>query len=72
MVPDDQKYHYYSLAKQIASVDGLSQPEKMALQELAMALKIACDREVFDIPEHDADVSLKEEEQNFFSVSKTS
>jgi uncharacterized protein (DUF697 family) len=70
MVPDDQKYHYYSLAKQIAAVDGLSQPEKIALQELATALKIACDREVFDIPEHDFDVHLKEDEQNFFNIAK--
>lgn len=69
-VPNDQKYHYYSLAKQIAAVDGLNQPEKIALQELATALKIACDREVFDIPEHDADVNLKEDEQNFFNIAK--
>jgi hypothetical protein len=43
MVPEDQKYHYYALAKQIAAVDGLSQAEKTALQELSVALKIACD-----------------------------
>ena len=71
-VPDDQKYQYYSLAKQIAAVDGLSQPEKIALQELSTALEIACDREVFDIPEHDFDVHLEEDEQNFFNIAKKS
>ncbi|MHB9075751.1 MAG: YcjF family protein [Desulfobaccales bacterium] len=70
MVPNDQKYHYYSQAKQIATVGGLSQPEKIALQELATALKIACDREVFDIPEHDVDVNLKNDEQNFYGIAK--
>ena len=70
MVPDDQKYHYYSLAKQIAAVDGLSQPEKTALQELSVALKIACDREVFDIPEKDSEVHLQEDEQTFFNIAK--
>jgi uncharacterized protein (DUF697 family) len=69
-VPDDQKYHYYSLAKQIAAVDGLNQLEKIALQELSTALKIACDREVFDIPEHDADVNLKDDEKNFYGIAK--
>lgn len=70
MVPDDQKYHYFSLAKQIAAVGGLSQPEKIALQEMATALKIACDREVFDIAEPEAEVNLKEDEQNFFAIAK--
>lgn len=70
MVPNDQKYHYYSQAKQIAAVGGLSQPEKIALQELATALKIACDREVFDIPEYDVDVNLKNDEQNFYGIAK--
>lgn len=69
-VPDDQRYHYYSLAKQISAVDGLSQPEKIALQELAMALKIACDREVFDIPEYECHVNLKDNEKNFFGIAK--
>ncbi len=70
LVPDGQKYHYFSLAKQVAAVDGLTQPEKIALQELATALKIACDREVFDIPEHEADVNLKDNEQNFFNIAR--
>jgi uncharacterized protein (DUF697 family) len=69
-IPDNQKYHYYSLAKQIAAVDGLNQLEKIALQELSTALKIACDREVFDIPEHEADVNLKEDEKNFYGIAK--
>jgi uncharacterized protein (DUF697 family) len=66
----DQKYHYFSLAKQIAAVDGLSQPEKTALQEFSVALKIACDREVFDIPERDFDAHLPEEGQTFFNIAK--
>jgi uncharacterized protein (DUF697 family) len=70
MVPDDQKYHYYALAKQIATVDPLTQAEKIALQELSIALKIACDREVFDIPQQEGDVNLKEDEQNFFNIAK--
>lgn len=69
-VPNDQKYHYYSLAKEIAAIDGLSQPEKIALQELSTALKIACDREIFDIPEHDVDVNLKDDEKNFYGIAK--
>jgi len=70
MVPNDQKYHYFSLAKQVAAVGGLSQPEKIALQELSTALKIACDREVFDIHEHEADINLKDNEQDFFNIAK--
>ena len=70
LVPDEEKYHYYSLAKQIAAVDGLSQSEKVALQELSTALKIACDREVFDIPEPEADVHLKDDEKNFYGIAK--
>jgi hypothetical protein len=70
MVPDDQKYHYYSLAKQIAAVNGLSQAEKNALQELSVALKIACNREAFDIPERDFDVHLQEDEQDFNKMAK--
>jgi len=69
-VPNDQKYHYYSLAKEIAAIDGLSQPEKIALQELSTALKIACDREIFDIPEHDVDVNFKDDEKNFYGMAK--
>jgi hypothetical protein len=49
------------LAKQIAAVNGLSQAMKNALQELSVALKIACDREGFDILEQDSDIS----EQDF-------
>ena len=70
MVPNDQKYHYYSLAKQIAAVDRLTAPEKIALQELSAALKIAADREVFDIPDLDFDVHLREEEQNFHDIAR--
>jgi hypothetical protein len=40
-------------------------------------LKIACDREVFDIPEQDSDISeqdfdvhLEEEQQGFFTIAK--
>jgi uncharacterized protein (DUF697 family) len=70
MVPEDQKYHYYALAKQIAAVDGLSQAEKTALQELSVALKIACDREVFDIPEKGSEVHLQEDEKTFHDIAK--
>jgi uncharacterized protein (DUF697 family) len=69
-VPDDQKYHYYALAKQIAAVNGLTTAEKIALQELSSALKITYDPGVFDIPEHDFEVHLREEEQNFFDIAK--
>jgi hypothetical protein len=69
-VPDDQKYLYYSMAKQIAAVDGLTHAEKIALQELTTALKIACDREVFDIPEPEVDVDLKDDEKTFFGIAK--
>jgi uncharacterized protein (DUF697 family) len=69
-VPNDQKYQYYSMAKQIAAVDVLTQGEKIALQELTTALKIACDREVFDFSEPDADVDLKDDEKNFFGIAK--
>jgi uncharacterized protein (DUF697 family) len=77
MVPNDQKYHYYSLAKEIAAVDGLSQTEKIALQELSVALKIACDREIFDIPKQepaitdlDSDVNLGDHEEEFYRIAK--
>jgi uncharacterized protein (DUF697 family) len=33
-------------------------------------LKIACDREVFDIPERDFDVHLQEDEQDFYKIAK--
>jgi hypothetical protein len=69
-VPNDQKYQYYSLAKQIAAVDGLTQAEKIALQELTDALKIACDREVSDIPEPDVEIDLKDDEKTFFGIAK--
>jgi uncharacterized protein (DUF697 family) len=69
-VPNDQKYHYYSMAKQVAAVDGLTQAEKIALQELTDALKIACDREVFDIPEPDVEIDLKDDEKTFFGIAK--
>ncbi len=69
-VPNDQKYQYYSMAKQIAAVDGLTQAEKIALQELTAAMKIACDREVFDIPEPEIDVDLKDDEKTFFGIAK--
>jgi hypothetical protein len=77
MVPDDQNIITCALAKQIAAINGLSQAEKNALQELSVALKIACDREVFDILEQDSDISerdfdvhLKEEQQGFFNIGK--
>ena len=69
-VADDQKYHYYSLAKQIATVEGLSKPEKIALKELATALKVTGDEDLFYIPKYDAEVYLKEDEQNFFDIAK--
>jgi uncharacterized protein (DUF697 family) len=69
-VPNYQKYQYYSMAKQIAAVDGLTQAEKIALQKLTTALKIACDREVFDIPEPDAESELKNDEKNFYAIAK--
>jgi uncharacterized protein (DUF697 family) len=69
-VPDDQKYHYYSLAKQVASVDGLTIPEKAALQELATALQITPDQAGFDIPDQDLDLHLQEDEQTFFNIAK--
>jgi uncharacterized protein (DUF697 family) len=69
-VPDEQRDHYYSLAKQIATVDGISKPEKIALQELATALHITSDKEMFDIPEPEFEIYLKEDEQNFFDIAK--
>jgi uncharacterized protein (DUF697 family) len=69
-VPEDQKNHYYSLAKQIATVEGLSKPEKIALKELAAALKITGDEDLFYIPKYDAEVYLEEDEQNFFDIAK--
>ena len=69
-VADDQKQHYYSLAKQIASAEGLSIPEKLALKELAAALNITGDEDLFYIPKHEAGAYLKEDEQNFFDIAK--
>jgi len=69
-VADDQKQHYYSLAKQIASAEGLSNPEKIALKELAAALNITGDEDLFYIPHHESEVCLKEDEQNFFDIAK--
>jgi uncharacterized protein (DUF697 family) len=69
-VPDDQKYYYFALAKQLASVDGLSPAEKVALQELSAALKIACDREVFDIPERKVEAELHADEKDFMSLAR--
>jgi uncharacterized protein (DUF697 family) len=67
-VPEDQKTHYYSLAYQIASVNGLSKSEKAALQELAAALKIPEDIIGFDIPKADFDINLPEE--NFLVIAR--
>jgi uncharacterized protein (DUF697 family) len=69
-VPDDQKEHYYSLAKQIATVEGLSKPEKMALKELAAALQVTGDEDLLYIPKYDVEVDLQEDERNFFDIAK--
>ncbi len=67
-VSEDHKNHYYSLAYQIASVNGFSKSERIALQELAAALKIPNDAIGLDIPKADFDINLPEE--NFTVIAR--
>jgi uncharacterized protein (DUF697 family) len=69
-VPDEYRQYYYSLAKQIALVDGLTTSEKTALKELAEALKIPYESEPFEIPVDKFEPELRADEKDFISIAR--
>jgi uncharacterized protein (DUF697 family) len=69
-VPEEYQQYYYSLAKQIASVDGLTPAEETALRELAVALKIPYESEAFEIPESEFEPELGADEKDFIAIAR--
>jgi uncharacterized protein (DUF697 family) len=69
-VADEYKQYYYTLAKQIASVNGLTIPEKTALNELAGALKVPYESGEFEIPEPEFKPDLGVDEKDFISIAR--
>ncbi|MGA1868228.1 MAG: YcjF family protein [bacterium] len=70
LVPEKEKEQCFSLAKKIASIEGLSKQEAEALEELREALNIQTEPDDLDIPEIDIQKEEVHEEVTFEYLAK--